>query len=118
MKDYENNKKCSKSSCEYYSPMMELNCSYSEDNSKCIKTVEALSSDAVLGDEQPMTDIGLCELELIACYDGGVYWFLDYRFSDNSGGTFLNSQIYKDDKTAIFALMSGTIKWTECQTEK
>jgi hypothetical protein len=73
---------------------------------------------AVLCDEPPMTDIGLCELELIACYDGGVYWFLDYRFSDNSGGAFLNSQIYKDDKAAIFALISGTIKWSECHTEK
>ena len=80
---------------------MELNCAYCEDNSECIKTI-----------------IGLCELELIACYDGGVYWFLDYRFRDDSGGAFLNSQIYKDDKAAMFALISGTIKWTECHTEK
>ena len=33
-------------------------------------------------------------------------------------GAFLNSQIYKDDKAAISALISGTIKWTECHTEK
>ena len=101
MKDYENNKNCTESTCEYFDERMELNCAYSEDNSECIKTI-----------------IGLCELELIACYDGGVYWFLDYRFRDDSGGAFLNSQIYKDDKAAIFALISGTIKWTECHTEK
>lgn len=65
-----------------------------------------------------MTDIGLCELELIAHYDGGVYWFMDYRLKDDSGGVFLNSQIYKNDKDAIFALIAGTIKWTECHTEK
>lgn len=57
-------------------------------------------------------------LELITCYNGGVYWFLDYRFKDDSGGAFLNSEIYEDDKAAIFALISGTIKWTECHTEK
>ena len=50
MKDYENNKKCTESSCDYYSYTMELNCSYSEDNSKCVKTVEPLSSHAVLGE--------------------------------------------------------------------
>ena len=77
-----------------------------------------IADHAVLGDEPPMTDIDLCELELIAYYDGGVYWFLDYRFKDDSGGAFLNSKIYKDDKAAIFALISGTIKWTECHMEK
>jgi hypothetical protein len=40
----------------------------------------------------------LCEMELITYYDGGVYWFLDYRFKDDSGGVFLNSEIYEDDK--------------------
>lgn len=106
MKDYEKMVNCNDTYCEYFDERMELNCAYSEDNSECIKTIEPLSS------------IGLCELELIACYDGGVYWFLDYRFRDDSGGAFLNSQIYKDDKAAIFALISGTIKWTECHTEK
>lgn len=118
MKDYEKIGNCNDTYCEYFDERMELNCAYSEDNSECIKTIEPLSSHAVLGDEPPLTDIGLCELELIACYDGGVYWFLDYRFRDDSGGAFLNSQIYKDDKAAIFALISGTIKWTECHTEK
>ena len=73
---------------------------------------------SLISDEPTMTDTVLCELELIVCCDGGVYWFLDYRFKDNSGGAFLNSQIYKDDKAAIFALVSGIIKWTECHTEK
>lgn len=77
-----------------------------------------IADDTVLGDEPPMTDIGLCDLELIACYDGGVYWFMDYRFKDDSGGAFLNSQIYKDDKEAIFALIRRTIEWEECRTEK
>lgn len=53
MKDYENNKRCSENSCEYYDSMMELHCSYSEDNSKCIKSVEPLSSDAVLAEVAP-----------------------------------------------------------------
>ncbi len=65
-----------------------------------------------------MENVGLCNLELITYYDGGVYWFLDYRFKEDSGKVFLNSQIYKDDKSAIFALISGMIKWTECHTEK
>jgi len=92
---------------------------------KCGKTINPyeqhicpIADDAVLGDEPPMTDISLCNLELIAHYDGGVYWFMDYRLKDDSGGVFLNSQIYKDDKAAIFALISGTIKWEECHTEK
>lgn len=40
MKDYEKNQSCSEKSCEFYNCVMELNCSYSEDNSKCIKAVK------------------------------------------------------------------------------
>lgn len=71
MKDYENNKRCSESSCEYYSPMMELNCSYSEDNSKCIKTLEPLSSHAVLGEVMAELEKHIVETE------GGSY-FVDF----------------------------------------
>jgi hypothetical protein len=63
------------------------------------------------------TDMYLCKLELISYHDGGVYWFLDYRFKDDSGGVFLNAEIYEDDKAAISALISGTIKWIECHTD-
>ena len=56
-------------------------------------------------------------LELVEI-DDGVYWFLDYRFNDDEGWAFLNSQIYKDDREAISALIAGTIKWTECYTGK
>lgn len=64
-----------------------------------------------------MIDTVLCKLELITCYDNRVYWFLDYRFKDNSGGAFLNSQKYADDKTAISSLINGNIKWTECHND-
>ena len=49
-KSYDPEKYCNEVNCEYYNMRMELNCSYSSDNSKCIKESEPLSSHAVLGD--------------------------------------------------------------------
>ena len=50
MKDYGKIGNCNDTYCEYFDESMELNCAYSEDNSKCIKTIEPLSAHAVLGD--------------------------------------------------------------------
>ena len=50
MKDYEKMVNCNDTYCEYFDERMELNCAYSEDNSECIKTIEPLSSHAVLGE--------------------------------------------------------------------
>lgn len=50
MKDYEKMVNCNDTYCEYFDERMELNCAYSEDNSECIKTIEPLSSHAVLDD--------------------------------------------------------------------
>jgi ribonuclease HI len=40
MKDYEKIGNCNDTHCKYFDESMELNCSYSEDNSKCIETVK------------------------------------------------------------------------------
>ena len=50
MKDYEKIGNCNDTYCKYFDENMELNCAYSEDDSKCIKTLKPLSSHAVLGD--------------------------------------------------------------------
>jgi len=50
VKDYGKIGNCNDTYCEYFDESMELNCAYSEDNSKCIKTIEPLSSHAVLAE--------------------------------------------------------------------
>lgn len=48
-------------------------------------------------------------LELIKKTDGQYYWYLDYRYEDNSGGRFVESINYKTDKEAIQALTQNKI---------
>ena len=43
MKSYYPEINCTLDDCEYYDKNMELNCSYSQDNSKCIKDVKAIN---------------------------------------------------------------------------
>ena len=54
VKDYGKIGNCNDAHCKYFDESMELNCSYSEDNSKCIKTIEPISSHAVLDEVAEM----------------------------------------------------------------
>jgi len=49
-------------------------------------------------------------LELIDT-GSGYYWYLDYRFDDDSGGQFAESYLYETDKEAIEALINNNITW-------
>jgi len=57
MKDISLELPCRDLSCQYYNSLMELNCSYSEDNSGCIKSKDSILHDAVLG------EVPKCEME-------------------------------------------------------
>lgn len=48
MKDYDQIGNCNDTYCKYFDESMELNCSYSEDNSKCIRKQKADGDYAVL----------------------------------------------------------------------
>lgn len=61
MKDYEQIGNCNDTYCKYYDESMELNCSYSEDNTKCIRKEKADGGYAVLG--EVIHDIGVWGLE-------------------------------------------------------
>ena len=74
MKDYEKIGNCNDTYCEYFDERMELNCAYSEDNSECIKTIEPLSSHAVLYDgwrdvRNELPDVG----REVLVYSAGAY---------------------------------------------
>lgn len=50
-------------------------------------------------------------LELIKTNDGEWYWRMDYRHSDNGGGTYILSINYKSDLDAIYYLCNNGITW-------
>lgn len=53
-------------------------------------------------------------LELIQTeIKGACYWWLDYRFLDESGGRCEASIDYPSDKEAITALLENKITWLE-----
>jgi len=54
MKDYEQIGNCNDTYCKYYDESMKLNCSYSEDNTKCIRKEKADGDYAVLADVRAM----------------------------------------------------------------
>lgn len=46
--------------CEYFDNLMELNCSYSKDNKKCIKTENLIASDTVLDEVSELLPCPFC----------------------------------------------------------
>lgn len=61
---------CNDRYCEYYNEGMELNCSYSIDNSKCIKTKKPITSHAVLSEVRADIDkILQSEIDIANCGD-------------------------------------------------
>jgi hypothetical protein len=64
MKDYEQIGNCNDTYCKYYDESMELNCSYSEDNTKCIRKENANGDYVVLGEVMAELEKHIVETEV------------------------------------------------------
>ena len=68
------NVSCLNIGCEYFDNLMELNCSYSEDNKECIKTEKPIASHAVLDEGWRDAEIDHPkETRIVLCWADGEY---------------------------------------------